>query len=89
MGVMGDWGWVFGGSLRRREGKGGGFVYDFYVFIDYSIGGDFSLGGFFFSFSFLFGNGGFFVFIFLLFALLLSFSSLPFLFSNEIRLPPP
>lgn len=77
---MGFLGGVF--SFGGREGgMEGGVVCDFCVFIDYSIDWDFSL-GFFSSFSFLFGNGGFFVFIFLLFALFFcfSFSFLPFLF---------
>lgn len=82
---MGDWGVGFlGGVFSFGGGEGRGVFWGFCVFIDYSIGWDFSLGGFFFSFSFPFGSGGFFV----LFSFSFSFSAFS-LFLMKLRLPPP
>lgn len=88
---MGDWGWVFGGSLFFwGEGKGGRRFVIFVYLLTIPLVGNSLLGAFFFSFSFLFGNGGFFVFIFLLFALFFFFFSSAFsIFLMKLRLPPP
>lgn len=90
---MGDWGVGFWGESfllgeGREGGKGGLWFLCIYVFIDYSIGWDFSL-GFFSSFSFLFFSFPFRKRRFFRTLFFFFFFSAFSIFLMKLRLPPP